>query len=637
MMRTGKNNVPRTSLRLLAASEWLVAFLLSANLIWTALCLGGVRAETMVWSGTLTCAIAAIVVLRHMVFKTGAHRAPVWLLPFLLYALFSACALSPVRWLAIREWLLWMQLFLVFAIVLNGLQSQAPRRLVLGTTLLLGAIALVLSAYQLNGHEAWLMLGRSQAIQYIGRASGFFGNPNSLAALYVLIIPPLLSLAWRRGADGVRRVACGYVALALMAGLVLTLSRGGWLALAIALVCWPWFVGEWRWKRRALASAGVLAAVVLGALTVWATLPSARARIERLAGDHGEKSRVILWQASLKMTAGSPLLGVGAGSFNTVFEKHRPEGFLNNPQWAHNDFLNILSDYGIVGFALLFGGIGAIAWRSRRRGSLPPSHAITDDARAAASFTRALGIGLLAFACASLVDFHTHIPALGMIAAVHAAEFLKRREVSNDVLQPAAAPRTLHCIAALACLSLLACVIAKTDSAEALRVNGREQIDALAVRREKDGAGQLQTLMRSGVHFAKAVRRDPGNAQAWADCAYALALRARIDKPAAPALGREAESAARRAIELAPEVYEFWLRLGVALDLQARAAEAGEAFTHALQLAPASPLAWYHQAYHLSLAPATRHLALGAIEICLRLDPGHRDADILRERLQSNR
>ncbi|MDF9827584.1 O-antigen ligase [Ereboglobus sp. PH5-10] len=648
---------------LYSAGEWLVAILLSVNLAWTSLCLGGVRAETMVWSSALTFATAAIAMIRMIWSGSKSHWTAAWLVPFLLYAGASVLYITPVRWLGARELMLWIQAFLVFGIALENLQNKGPRRLVLGTVALLGAVALVLSAYQLNGHETWLMLGRVQAGQYVGRASGFLGNPNSLAAFYLLLIPPVLSLAWRRGANGVQRIACGYVALALMLGLVLTLSRGGVLAFTVALVCWPWFVGEWRFFRRALACAAVLAVAALAALAIWTTLPSARERAQKLVLDHGEKSRVILWQASLEITAGAPVLGTGAGSFNTVFEKHRPEGFLNNPQWTHNEFLNLLSDYGIAGFVLFFGAVCVIAWKSRRKRPRITNtpRTIPDGVLAETAFTRALGIGLLGFAFACMVDFHMHIPALAMIVAVCAAEIVKRREANTQPSQTAQgknAPRDIPKKAAqiatarvfgqrvigtaitLAVLALGGIVFVQTYRAEAARVSGREQIDALAGRDLKtasDRADRLQTLTRSAAFFDKAIRLDSDNAQAWSDRAYALALHARIEKQNAAQLGGEAETAARAALDRAPEVSEFWLRLGVALDLQARTNEAGDAFARALQLAPASPLAWYHQAYHLSLSPVKRSLALAAADMCLRLDPGHTDADSLRVKLQSNR
>lgn len=625
--------------------DWLVALLLSANLAWTALCLGGVRAETMVWTSALTLATAALAMLRDTWAgrPMQALRLSCLAVPFLLYAAASVLWISPVSWLGFREWMLWAQFALIFHMALGSLRHSGTRRLVFATLALLGAAAIILSSYQIGNDPAWLMLDRVQAQQYVGRASGFLGNPNSLAAFLILLIPPALALAWRRGASGVQRLACGYVALALMTGLVLTLSRGGAIAITLAFVAWPWFVREWPPPRRALACAGVLAVAALAALTLWSTLPSARERVETLLRDHGEKSRVVLWKASLQMTAGSPITGTGAGSFNTVFEKYRPEGFLNEPQWTHNEFLNLLGDHGIAGAALFFGALGAIAWRTRRKRPRTPRHALTDEAIANASFTRALGIALLGLALASMVDFHLRIPVLGMIAAIYAAEIVRRRapapprEAENRTIPRKTLRAAIATVAAVGVLGAAGVVFVQTYRAEAARVTAREQIDALANTPEKNAPLPAPVLECAEALLTRAIALDPGNAQAWADRSYARALRARIDAKNARLLGESAEADAREALRQSAAVFEFWLRLGVALDLQGRASEAGDAFAQALALAPANPLAWYHQAYHLALTPATRELALGALETCLRLDPGFLNADILRARLNSHR
>ena len=146
----------------------------------------------------------------------------------------------------------------------------------------------------------------------------------------------------------------------------------------------------------------------------------------------------------------------------------------------------------------------------------------------------------------------------------------------------------------------------------------------------------MRVLTQAGALFERALRLDPANAQAWADRAYALALQARAQQASAGAaaqIGLEAGRAAIAALSRSAIVPEFWLRLGVALDLQGRAEPAGRAFARALQLAPMNALAWYHLAYHLSLTPATRGLAQGALDICLRLDPGNRNAENLRQQL----
>ena len=666
-----------TAARASIAWEWLIAGLLSANLILTSLCLGGVRAETRVWSSALTGASLAAFLPRALLsanLRLRPHWAGWCVLPFLLYAAANVLWVTPVRWLGERDWWQWFQIFATFWIALNGLRQRRPRQLVLATILLLGVTAVILTGYQLGGHPTWLMLGRTQASQYAGRASGFFGNPNTLAAFLALLIPPVLACAWRRGAGLAQRVICGYLALVFACAAIATLSRGGLIALALALICWPLFMREWRWRKRAFVCATAILIAAIACSTLWLASPAVRKRIDELAADRGEKSRGILWRASLKMTAGAPLLGTGAGSFNTIFEQHRPEGFRDEPQWTHNDYLNTLSDYGIVGVLLLVGGAGVIAWRCRdirAKKSTPPLQ-LTDDSIANAGFARGLGIGLLGLALACAVDFHMKIPAIGMMAAVYLAEFVKRRETlaleesefagravspfrpRREARQP---PRTarravpaspwLWRVIIVACAVLLVLLFTRAitaQRAEAARVMGREKIDALALRSIQNPKSKIQNLSiltQADAAFQQALALDPANAQAWADRAYGLALQAREQRARQTGadiaqIGHAAEQNARAALARSAVVPEFWLRLGVALDLQGRADAAGEAFARALQLAPASALAWYHQAYHLSLTPATRGLAQSALNACLRLDPGFLNAENLRQQLTHN-
>jgi cytochrome c-type biogenesis protein CcmH/NrfG len=99
------------------------------------------------------------------------------------------------------------------------------------------------------------------------------------------------------------------------------------------------------------------------------------------------------------------------------------------------------------------------------------------------------------------------------------------------------------------------------------------------------------------------------------------------------ALAPPAIAAARRATELAPVVAEFWIRLGVALNMDGRRTEAEPAFVRALRLAPRSSSAWYYYAHHLAVDTQQREAALRAIATCLLFDPGNAGAEALRVKL----
>jgi hypothetical protein len=69
--------------------------------------------------------------------------------------------------------------------------------------------------------------------------------------------------------------------------------------------------------------------------------------------------------------------------------------------------------------------------------------------------------------------------------------------------------------------------------------------------------------------------------------------------------------------------------------MQRRWLDGGHCFIRALRLAPFRPDVWYYQAYHLSLVSNEVGPAIADASFCLRLDPGFRLAQALRQRLET--
>jgi len=619
--------------RLLAAGEWLLAAGLAAALAWTTLCLGGYRPETMVVTSAAVFGLAALGGLLWALRAAPQFNLAALLpVPFLLFALASTLWISPARWLAWREWLLWLQAWLVFALLLHHVRRPGQAWLVAGVLVALGLAGAAIAAWQRFHDPTFLMLGRHQATQFLHRSAGMFGIPNSFAGLLELLLPVCLTLAWSRATPLLGRVLAGWLAAVLLFALALTGSRGGWLAVFAVLVLWPLsFARGWRWRIAGGAAALALAAGLVAVM--FYSSAAARGRIRPFLTGEYEASRPILWRAGLELWRQSPWLGTGAASYNVLFDQHRPPGFLNEPQWAHNEYVNTLSDYGVVGFGLWAAagaGLAGLGWRAIRRvrRERGPSGGIFERWR----WRQGLWLGLAAFAIHLSVDFHTRIPALAFAAAA-AAGWLLRDDPA--LVRPApGAWRWLGPAGALAVLAVAIGVAAPLYRAEALRYGRRQDLDRVA------SGPQLpldQLLPAALVDLQESVKIDPANGQAWADLSWATELAWHVTRGDLVALGRRAGDAADTALRLCPVMSEFHVRKGVALDMQGRPREAAPCFREALALAPNRADWHFAYAYHLSAAEHREADALAELESCLALDHGNFAAVALRERLKVHR
>jgi O-antigen ligase len=592
-----------------------LALLLALVLALTCLCLGGVRAETRLCTHSAVAVLLVLQLLRSALLPGAAPlrlpRAAGWLTgAFLLLGLFHSLGLSPVPWLAFGEFLDWCQLAAIAWLVGCRTPPGWPR-LILAAGLATSALACVgLGLYQVLSDPRWLPLGRQQVSTFLGRASGGFGAPNSLAGLVLLVLPPCLFLALRRLHAPWLRVLGAYLSLCLLAGLLLTQSRGAWLAFALMLLSWPLFFWRGAGLRRLSGTCLVFCLLALGAAALYQHSERTRGRLDSLAADGGERSRPVLWLAALSEFRAHPLLGGGAGAFPAAFEAVRPESLQADPVRPHNEYLDTLSSLGLVGFLLGGAALLAFAWPglfgTAVGGRLFPG----------------LGLGLLAFCLHLFLEFHLRIPALAMAFAIILG--LDRAEGQAWSVAGQRRPWSILLLAATLA-STFGLLVLPRLRAEALRQPAREAFEHLGAQVDPVRLSLCEDALRQSLKLW------PGQAQAHADLSAVLAARW---TPAAPQLARESEAHARLALALSDTAWEFWARLGVALDLQGRWVEAGPCFTEALARAPVRTETRYFLAWHFSLRRTTFENARGMVEACLLLDPFHPQAQALRMQLE---
>ncbi len=230
-----------------------------------------------------------------------------------------------------------------------------------------------------------------------------------------------------------------YVALLfpIWTGLVLANSRGGILAMLAQVVVAALLLMSFRTSiARSIALKAVVlvvlfAGVVLG--TIWVggdrlvnNFESAGSELNAEATHEGA-SRNEIWHASLKMFAAHPILGVGLGGYWIGITAYHDASGLMTPQEAHNDYLELLSSGGLIGFAL---GVWFAVMVIRAAHKNFADTGFTGAVRIGAV------LGITGVAAHSLVDFGLHMMANAVVFLTLIMMVTQRKIVDLNVKQP---------------------------------------------------------------------------------------------------------------------------------------------------------------------------------------------------------
>src|SRR5918995_1476809 len=180
------------------------------------------------------------------------------------------------------------------------------------------------------------------------------GNANETAASLVAGGTLAAALAFALSGKPVLRLLTTIAVPLCVFAVFLTLSRGGLVALAASLLAAVFMAGRRRGVVLSLALTAVVAAV--GYFRAFASL-EARDRILEVEGGTG---RTDIWTVGWRMVEDEPLRGVGAGNFPIASIHYllepgallRDDFIVDNPKVAHNTYLNVLAELGVVGLGL---------------------------------------------------------------------------------------------------------------------------------------------------------------------------------------------------------------------------------------------------------------------------------------------
>ncbi len=389
--------------------------------------LGCLPAAAIAFGGTQRLAWAAIELTLFLL-----AAAAMWILP-------EPFAALPWKWMSVLAAFLLAQSFVlrargerasepladflvyVAAFALSAALAAAPasRRRLEATLLTLGVGEAFYGLTQELG--GWQQILGIEKMFYRTQATGTYVNPNHFAGLLEMVLPlALASAAWhwdgvtrgerRKEAGGGRAAAAffAFVALLVAAGIFVSHSRMGMLSAAagavLAASVWT-FSGHGRRRRmRAAALAGALLAAALLALWIG---PEPVVERFRSAGKDAV-SRIDLWRESAALVRAHPVLGAGWGAYPHIYPQVQATQLEFVVEHAHNDYLELATEFGIPGAALLVGLAAGVAMRA-----LAMAWRNLEDR--AAYHALGAGCGIAALGVHSVADFNLRLPANALV------------------------------------------------------------------------------------------------------------------------------------------------------------------------------------------------------------------------------
>ena len=338
--------------------------------------------------------------------------------------------LSPARALSLDPYstrLFLVQIIgLVIYFVATLIFTDTPRRLrsIVRTIIIFGFLLAMFGLTQsFTTDGTWVYWFRQLAQS---TAFGPFINRHHFAGYMELVIAMPLGLLFSGAIESYKRPIYAFVAMMMGVALIMTNSRGGIISLGaeilfLVVVAGPGLRrGERRPRAQRIRSALLRAGLAFGliAVLIGGTVAVGGSDVfTRLLGTPNAADpttgRTHFWSVTLDVIKAYPVVGSGLGSFSVIYTRYDSRNGFYRLEQAHNDYLQVLADGGMVGgilglaFLMILFGKGF----ARRE---------TDD-----KFRRGVATGALAGCFAVLIhsffDFTLHTTSNALLFLILAA------------------------------------------------------------------------------------------------------------------------------------------------------------------------------------------------------------------------
>ena len=254
-------------------------------------------------------------------------------------------------------------LFIYFAATLVFIDTPNRLRMLVRTITIFGFLLAIFGLTQsfTTSRIYWIReLPQSQPF-------GPFINRHHFAGYMELALALPLGLLFSGSLEREKRFIYLFAVGMMVVALIMTNSRGGVISLIAEigfLLALSLFrrrhtrrrsAEEKSWIKSNAMKAGLALAVViavLGAVTVLGGESGLTRLLGSLNNDDPTTGRAHFWSVTVDIIKTHPILGVGLGAFGVVYTGYDSRNGLLRLEQVHNDYLQVLSDGGIVGAAL---------------------------------------------------------------------------------------------------------------------------------------------------------------------------------------------------------------------------------------------------------------------------------------------
>jgi O-antigen ligase len=330
-------------------------------------------------------------------------------------------------------------LSVLFLGLVRGLNRRQTEQIVMGLTVFSGGLALL------------AMVQRAVSPGFIyGRAApgafGTFANRNHFAGWMLMALPLALGyvasrsrvprgvtgwrerLVWLSSRRASQVILMGLAAFTMSLALVMTLSRSGIIAFAIALAVTVWFlIRRQKQAQRGLAFASLL---LFGLLSIgWVGVDRVVQKFAA-ADEMRPGSRLTIWRDALGVVRRFPVAGTGMNTYDTAMLAYETIEVDSKAEEAHNDYLQLVAEGGLLVAGATAALVIILAREMRRRFREDRNSRMPLEIRAGAA------IGLLAIGLQELVEFSLQLPGNAALFVVLFAIALRKEQLHVAVQSP---------------------------------------------------------------------------------------------------------------------------------------------------------------------------------------------------------